>query len=260
MLLHLKLHLKGLPFYHADKWLETEYGKDLQKKLSGRLIGVYGQRDRTFGASVNSVIIVYTKNNDFSKRADFIYLESYSSHLVRNYVHFMRKDLHPGKWFYLRAPKVFMEKIYPKLTHKLRDFAEIKRGFTTGINDFFYMKDVSAYYEKDYLENPKFFEDWGVNARNEKELKVKNLIYIQNEGGERFIIESSQVKSIVRSPKDIKNYIFNPPDKLFFYCKIPNKFSSAYIKLGEKLGYNNGRTVTSRKLWYQLTDFFQLGI
>lgn len=250
----------------SDKWLETEYGEDLQRKLSGRLIGVYGQRDRTFGADVNSVITVYTKNNDFSKRADFIYLESYSSHLVRNYVHFMRKDLHPGKWFYLRAPKMFMEKIYPKLTHKLKEFAEIKRGFTTGANDFFYMKDVSAYYERDFLEYHKKFEDWGVNARNERELRGQGLIYIENEGENRFVINRSDTKPLVRTTKELKTYKIKEMGKLCLYTRNPGDMTKKYIEWGQEqsvnirgrtdpvIGYNNIPSVSGRNNWYSLND------
>ena len=236
----------------SDKWLETEYGKDLQKKLSGRLIGVYGQRDRTFGADVNSVITIYTKNNDFSKGADFIYLESYSSHLVRNYVHFIRKDLKPGKWFYLRAPKMFMEKVYPKLTHRLCEFAEIKRGFTTGANDFFYMKDVSASYEADYLANPNKFEDWGVSAKNEKELKGQGLIYIENLLGDRFILEESDLRRIVKSPKELDKYVNTGNDLqiMCLYTKNPGKFTKKYIYYGEQKGFDLKPSTKNRRPWF----------
>ena len=236
----------------SDKWLETKYGKDLQKKLIGRLIGVYGQRARTFGADVNSVITVYTKNNDFSKGAEFIYLESYSSRLVRNYIHFMRKDLEPGTWFYLRVPKMFMEKIYPKLTHNLKEFAEIKAGIKTGANGFFYMKDVSASYEGDYLEDYKKFKDLGVSARNEKELKEHGLIYIENLLGDRFILEESDLRRIVKSPKELDKYvnIGNNLQIMCLYTKNPGKFTRKYIYYGEQKRFNLKPSTKNRRPWF----------
>ena len=132
----------------SDKWLETSYGKKLQGYLKSRLISIYGQKNRSFQADINTVITVYG-NEMQNGNIDFAYLESYASMSVIRVNSFPRDTIKPGKWFYLRAPKMFMEKVYPKLTHKLCEFAEIKFGIKTGANDFFYMKDVSASYEAD---------------------------------------------------------------------------------------------------------------
>lgn len=250
----------------SDKWLETGYGEDMQRMLSIRLIGVYGQRERTFGADVNSIIFVYSSETVSSKTTDFVYLESYSSLSVRNHAHFQRKTLKPGKWFYLRAPKMFMEKIYPKLTHRLGDFAEIKRGFTTGANDFFYMKDVSVSYEADYLVNPKKFEEWGVTARNENELRKQGLIYIENEGNMRFIINKDDVKPLLRSPKQISGFSIDKLTTLCLNTEKPGKFTNRYIMWGEQKetevkgknktvkGYNRLESTKNRKPWFKLPD------
>ena len=95
----------------SDKWLETSYGESLQKRLYGKIISVYSQRERVFGADVNSIIFVYGNNINKDANTDFIYLESYSSLKILNYNEFKRSDLKCGKWFYLRAPKAFMEGI-----------------------------------------------------------------------------------------------------------------------------------------------------
>lgn len=220
----------------SDKWLETGYGLKLQDWIKNRLIAVYGQRNRSFGADVNSVITVYRGSPNSEGNAMFAYMESYSSDKVMRSVYIPRKDLKPGKWFYLRAPKMFMEKIYPKLTHKLGDFAEIKRGFTTGANDFFYMKDISHLYEADYLVNPKKFHEWGITAKNEKELKDQGLIYIENEGGERFVIESKDIVPVIRSPADLDSFTIKHSEVyLFKPGQTPGEFSLKYIEWGEKL-------------------------
>ena len=249
----------------SDKWLETSYGEKLQSYLRSRLISIYGQRNRSFEADVNTVISVYS-NEMQQEPVDFIYLESYGSRTVRRKITLERSELKPGKWFYLRAPKMFMEKIYPKLTHRLGDFAEIKFGIKTGANDFFYMKDVSASYEADYLANPKKFEDWGVSAKNEKELKEQGLIYIENEGGERFIINRSDTKPLVRTTKELKTYKIMEMGKLCLYTKIPGEMTKKYIKWGQEqslnirgrkdpvIGYNNVPSTSGRRNWYSLND------
>lgn len=234
----------------SDKWLETGYGEDLQKMLSSRLVGIYGQRAKTFGADVNSIIFVYGSETDSSKKTDFVYLESYSSLLVRNNVQFVRKDLKTGKWFYLRAPKKFMEKVYPKLTHKLSDFADIRRGFTTDNNDFFLLKDISNLYNTDYLTNPEKFQERDILARNEKELRDEGLMYVENGFHEKFIIKKEDLLPalndiqllINRKIDDIQYFLFMPSPQL-------NKYSKKYIEWGEnhtiiqKKGKNKGKEV-----------------
>jgi type II restriction/modification system DNA methylase subunit YeeA len=177
-----------------------------------------------------------------------------------------REELKPGKWFYLRAPKMFMEKIYPKLNHTLREFASLKRGFTTGANDFFYMKDVSSQFHSDYIANSKKFEEWQVQAKDENELKEQGLIYIENEGKNRFVIDKVDTKLLVRTTKDLKNYKIGKMTTLCLYTKAPGEYTKKYIKWGETqtleirgrkdpvTGYNNVPSVSGRRRWYSLND------
>jgi len=256
----------------SDKWLETGYGLSLQEYLKKRLIAVYGQKQRSFGADINTVISVFT-NEMLETPVDFIYLDSYSLRIVKNHISIERDKLKPGKWFYLRAPKLFVDEILPKLTHKLSDFAEIKRGFTTGANDFFYMTDISSQYDIDYAANPKKFEDWGITARNEKELREQGLIYIENERGERFVIDRKDVLPAVLTPQELDSYIIKNPTGLLFKPKPPNApgpYSRRYIKWGEKqetiikkgkrkgekvIGYNNlNATSKNKPNWYNVKD------
>ncbi|MBX8639736.1 MAG: Eco57I restriction-modification methylase domain-containing protein [Thermoplasmata archaeon] len=216
----------------SDKWLETGYGITLQRRIKDNIVAIYGQRERSFGADINTVVTVCTSRPNSKPAIDFTYLETYGLEKVRLHYAIPRKGLQPGKWFYLRAPKVFMEKILPKLTHKLGDFAEIKFGIKTGANDFFYMKDVSHLYETDYLANPKKFEEWGVKTKEESGLKDQGLIYVENESRERYVIDSTDVIPVVRSPKETNTYIIKKPKKYAFYPDIkrePGQFSLRYI-------------------------------
>jgi len=45
----------------SDKWLETGYGISLQRALKDYIICIYGQRERSFGADINTVITVFSK-------------------------------------------------------------------------------------------------------------------------------------------------------------------------------------------------------
>ena len=251
----------------SDKWLETDYGLSLQRKLKDNLIAIYGQRARTFGADINTVITVYGSRKT-SAPLKFTYLESYGGKDVRRSVAIRRNGLLPGKWFYLRVPRMFLEEILPKLNHTLGEFADAKRGFTTGANDFFYMKDVSHFYEADFLADSKRFEEWGVTARTRKDLDKQGLIYVENEGGERFVIDRKDVSPIVRSPKELEGYAISNPSTLCLYTESPGRFTMKYINWGEKKtvqvrgknktwtvkGYHKLETLKNKRPWFKLSD------
>ncbi|MEM4091289.1 MAG: DNA methyltransferase [Thermoplasmatales archaeon] len=248
----------------SDKWLESGYGISLQERLKEHLIAVYGQKKRSFGADINTVITVYAKQKK-NLAVHFTYLNSYSENEVIQDVVIEKAKLKPGKWFYLRdGSRFFLEKILPKLTHKLRDFADIKRGFTTGANDFFYMKDISHLYEADRLADPKKFEEWGVKAANRRELEEQGLIYIENEGGKRFVIDKKDVTPLIRSPKQLDSYLIKNTVTFCLYTEAPGEFTKQYIRWGEQQtvevrgkkqavkGYNSLETTKNRDSWFKL--------
>ncbi len=239
----------------SDKWLEAGYGLKLQERLKPHLLAVYGQRERSFGADVNTVITVLRKEKlPGGHPIQFIYLSKYGRDEVINYKSIPRNTLNPGKWYYLRAPKIFEDVLLPKLTHKLKDFAEIRFGIKTGANEFFYMKDVTHLYEADYLANPKKFEEWGVKAKTAKELQQQGLIYIENEAGERFVINKNDVSPILRSPEEIHEYMLSQVKTLCLYTRNPDLFTTKYIKKYERDGIHNRPTLRNRSPWWKLPE------
>jgi hypothetical protein len=239
----------------SDKWLEVGYGVKLQERLKPHILAVYGQRMRSFTADVNTVITVLKKDKlPDDHPIQFIYLSRYGGDEVINYKSIPRGKLNPGKWYYLRAPKIFEEKLLPKLNRRLGEFADIKFGIKTGANEFFYMKDITHLYEADYLANPKKFEEWGLKAKTGKELVEQGLIYIENEGGERFVINREDVKPLIRSPKQIRSYVFDRIPTLVLYTRNPGKFTTKYIRWGERQGYSERPTCKARRPWYVIPE------
>ncbi len=238
----------------SDKWLETSYGESLQERLKPNLIAIYGQRDRSFTADINTIITVYSKARRTDK-VDFVYLESYSSTHVINYVSLEKSSLKKGKWYYLRAPKIFVEKLLPKLDKRLKDLSNIVFGIKTGANEFFYMKDISHLFNADRLSYPNRFKYLPNNIMTEEDLRANQLIYIENEGGERFVIDSKDVKPLIRTPKYIRSYTIPKPTTLCLYITDnPGNYTKKYIEWGEKQGYNNRPTCKNRKAWYKLPE------
>jgi len=202
----------------------------------------------------------------------FTYLDSYAGKQVRNHVVFKKNDLSPGKWFYLKAPKVFLEKILPKLVYRLEDFADVRFGIKTGANEFFYMKDISHFYETDRLANPGVFDKLKAKAETAHELKNQGLAYMENEEGERLIIERKSVKPLLRSIRNFTSPLINVEPST--YClalgsaidKKGSNYTARYITSGESkaievtrgakrkkvVGYHSLSTTKARPIWYVL--------
>jgi hypothetical protein len=129
-----------------------------------------------------------------------------------------------NKWGgkYLRAPEIFftiLEKGKGKLV-RLGDIAEVRRGFTTGANEFFYLDDETI-------------RHWG--------------------------IEEEFLKPVLRRPKECEGILVDPSCLEFkvFLCDRPKaalKGTAAleYIKHGEAQGYHRLPTCATRALWYSV--------
>ena len=93
-----------------------------------------------------------------------------------------------SKWGkYLRAPDVYFE-ILGKCKDKLiplKEIADVKRGVTTGINDFFYLKPI-------------------------EENKKEKTILCENSRGWKGKIESKYLKQVIKSPKESDSIIIDP--------------------------------------------------
>jgi len=141
-----------------------------------------------------------------------------------------------SKWGkYLRAPEIFfkiLEKGKGKLI-KLGDIAEVRRGFTTGANEFFYLTEEE------------------IKRRNiEKEFwmhKDKEGNWIPN-----YLIKSpKECKSIVADTKELKyRILIIHKDKK----KLKGTNVLKYIKLGERQGFHKRPTCASRERWYEINQ------
>lgn len=123
---------------------------------------------------------------------------------------------------YLRAPDIFftiLEKGKDKLV-RLGDIAEVRRGFTTGANEFFYLTEEKI-------------KQWG--------------------------IEEEFLKPVLKSAKDNKKILIDKSGlktKIFLCHKSKNEIKGTnalkYIEWGEKQEYHKIKSVQARALWYDV--------
>ncbi|GIU83210.1 MAG: hypothetical protein D6687_03185 [Acidobacteria bacterium] len=143
-----------------------------------------------------------------------------------------------GKWGgkYLRAPEIFftiLEKGKGKLV-RLGDIAEVRRGFTTGANEFFYLEPTGQPAPAGYL-------------------------HVRNGAGWEGLLEEKFLKPVIKSPREVRTIVIRPEDLRYkiFMCheeKTALKGTAAleYIQWGEKQGYHLRPSCASRKWWWDL--------
>lgn len=158
-------------------------------------------------------------------------------------VRFQKGSYEGNKWGskYLRAPNVFytiLDKGNDKLI-SLGEIAEIKRGYTTGVNDFF------------YLPSPFF------DLKSEK--NFYKLIPKRDGLPRNIKIEKEFLEPVLKSPKECKSILIEPSNlkiKVFVCNKskkeLENSHVIKYIEWGETMDFNTVPTVITRNKWWDL--------
>ncbi len=143
-----------------------------------------------------------------------------------------------NKWGgkYLRAPDIFftiLEKGKGKLV-RLGEVAEVRRGFTTGANDFFYLEPL------------------GPGSR-------PGLVRVRNGAGWEGEIEGEFLKPVIKSPREVKTIVIKPEDLRYriFMChkskeELKGTKALEYIEWGERQGYHERPTLRGRRCWWDL--------
>lgn len=149
----------------------------------------------------------------------------------------------PGKYVgdkwggkYLRAPDIFftiLEKGKDRLV-RLGEIAEVRRGFTTGANDFFYLEPL------------------GPGSR-------PGLLRVRNGAGWEGEIEEEFLKPVIKSPRECRSIAIKPEDLKYriFMChmskeELKGTKALIYIEWGEKQKYHFRSTLRCRQRWWDL--------
>ena len=301
-----------LGFITSNSFLDTDYGKYLKEWMleNFRIVAIIDSKVERFfeDADVNTAITVLQKEGDKEKREEnivkFVYLKRKLSEVIQNFNgvdglrefiedvdsfyedEFLKikpvrqKELSSSeKWgVYLKAGKVYWE-ILSRTKGKwkrLKEVADVRRGFTTGLNDFFYLEDLT---DKPESENLLLAV---VNRTKDLEtledVALKELRLVKNGFGELWLIERELLHPIVKSPREIKGYFIKREDLKYkvllfsFKKKFTDEkgkvdleayekwvaenfpYAYAYIKYGERKGFHKRKTLEGRKPWWDLGE------
>jgi type I restriction-modification system DNA methylase subunit len=180
-----------------------------------------------------------------------------------------------SKWGkYIRAPEVFF-KILEKgkgLLVPLKEVAEVRRGFTTGANEFFYLTDEQI--QKWGIER----EFWMHPLKKDEEIPVPEHVW--KDGNGKYFKESQYARRmrleevlrddgyvywipnyVIKSPRECKSILVDPKSLKYRVLLIHKDKSELkgmnilkYIEWGESQGFHLRPTCTSRPRWYELPE------
>ncbi len=181
-----------------------------------------------------------------------------------------------AKWGkYLRAPKIFftiLEKGKDKLV-PLKEIAEVRRGFTTGANEWFYLTEGQI---KEWQIEREF---WMHPIKAGEEPPIKNAVWKDEKGkylkksqyADRYKPKEVLQKDgsvwwvpnyVIKSPRECKSIIVDARDlkyRVLMIHKDKNELKGTrmleYIKYGEGREYHKRPTCASRVRWYDLGEW-----
>jgi hypothetical protein len=137
---------------------------------------------------------------------------------------------------------------------RLGDIAEVRRGFTTGANEFFYLEPVGTTVAELFHA--------GAQQPSQPTVRVRNSAGWQGE------LETAWLRPVIKSPRELKTLrvrledlrylVFMPPDdvrqRLHDTAYIQQRYPKAYayIQWGEGQRYHLRPTCKSRVKWWEL--------
>jgi len=165
-----------------------------------------------------------------------------------------KKTVYSGsKWGkYLRAPDIYF-KILEKgkdLFVPLKEVAEVRRGFTTGANEFFYLP--SKYF--DIREDGEELVLIDKKTKEEK-FRIEREFWMHKERGKwipNYLIKSPrECGSIIIDPRELKYRVIMIHGRK---TELRGKNVLKYIRWGEKRNFHRRPTCASRVSWYDLGE------
>ena len=231
-------------FICSNSWLDVNYGAPLQKYLldhTNSAVICHSEAEREFeSADINTIVsILHNGTPDADSCIRFLTFKTFigdpdiENRRERTHTYTeltqagTRENRYAGdKWGgkYLRAPDIYwtvLEKGKDKLV-RLGDVADIRRGFTTGANEFFYLNDEDI-------------QEWD--------------------------IESEYLKPVIKSPRECKSIRVDPRQLQFklFMCHadraaLAGTAALDYIEWGESQRYHQRPSCRGRARWWDLGE------
>ena len=234
-------------FVCSNSWLDVGYGAKLQEYLlnNAHIQAVYESAvERQFStADINTMVSLVRKNSGngesetrfVSLRGEFV--EALGNPELRREIGRSRAELRAAgtngnkfigdKWGgkYLRAPDIYhaILRDYGDKLVRLGDVATVRFGIKTGANKFFFL-------------TPEAIKEWGIEAKYRRPVMTS----------------PQESRRIAVNPRRLRHQLFMCHEDRE---KLEDTKALAYIEWGEEAGYHQGRSVASRRRWYDLGEW-----
>ena len=180
-----------------------------------------------------------------------IYLNTYSANCIPKKVLFeagcvrnlpapplsaSEADYEGSKWggIYLRAPSIYFDALNAskELLVPLGNLVSLRRGYTTGANEFFYLQQVK---------------------------RIGSLSVCQTASGEQFEIESTYLRPAIKNTRECKSYMLSQKDSslCLFVCAegetaLRRTKAWRFVQWGESQGFHKRPTCCPRERWWDI--------
>ena len=165
-----------------------------------------------------------------------------------------------GKWGqYVRGPDSWfelMERARTRMT-ALQEIAEIRRGFTSGADRFYCVRDVTQQHLDDISDPQEFREHWGISREDTRRIRiVRDGDDVEHLVERRFLEPElhslMEVKRAVVLKEDVRRLVVNASVPR---ARIRRTHFADYVAHAERQGWHSGSTIASRartRPWYDL--------
>ncbi len=256
-----------LGFVTSNSWLDVDYGKKLQDWIltNFEVVAIIASgKERFFSsADINTNITILKRQSNDNKRDNnivkFVYFKDFLTNILksnRGKFEAIREQIETTnnkfeddkikitpilqsnligeyKWSkYLKAPDIYWE-IINKAGKKLVNFKNVaknRRGVTTGVNDFFYLEDVTDWLIDEYLPVVRNNID-GLNVADIKEYRLK---VVRNGLGEVWLIEEEFLRPVLKTTKKQTKYAVKEEDCENNVVLIFGLISNYFIKYDDE--------------------------
>lgn len=262
-----------LGFITSDRWLDTQYGEDVQKFIleNYKIDAIIKFGRQVFDdALVGSSVLILEREKDRDQRhqnvAKFLRLREEMS--VSDIASIVEEDHEPdkmistdsyrlvtqnqstlyqeNKWnLFFMAPPMYFEMRGRDNVVAVEDIAEVTRGITSGANKFFYGRKEE-------------FEDLGIEQHTNNLLKatgqINKIRFDEDDAREWGVLDIHDL--VNKALEEADGEFGTEPEQQVKNWLIEAGYDSLveYIEWGESKGYDDRRSFEDKDIWFDLGD------
>ena len=156
-----------------------------------------------------------------------------------------------GKWRqYIRGPEIWFElmaRARSRMT-QLHELAEVRRGFTSGVDRFYCVRDVTQQHLDNTADPHAFRERWSISREDTRRIRiVRDGVNVEHLVERRFLEPElhslMEVKRAVVRSRDAGRMVVNASVPR---ARLKRTHLADYVAYAEREGWHTGSTIASR--------------